>query len=1105
MRKSTLIDGKYEYFAFISYKEEDAEWAKWLQRKLEHYKLPSAIRKEKPELPERISPIYEYKSEAGGGRLKEVIWKGLTSSKYLIVICSPRAGGNKSQWLNNGIRHFIESGQEENIIPFIVEGKPKAKNPDEECFPGALLELKDDRELRGININEMGRDAAAIKVVSRMFDVKFDMLWQRYEREQRKQRRKKTGTIVGGISILTIASIIFAIIVSGKNSELEKANNEILQERDRADSLKNVALITNDSLQVAFANIKLQKDSILKQNQIISKQKNDLNNTNKDLQLSNVKLAQERDNVLKANWKMMVNQSKSAAGKANELIENGNPLMAERIMMNFLPDSASNIRWPYVPEVEQAYRKSLATINSAEWHQDTYFEHKLNINTAIFNSDGSKILSSSNDNTACLWDIETGDTISFLHDRLVNCAAISTDGKFVATGCRDEVARIWNAETGQLVDSWEPGGNVWEILFSRDNKYVLTRSSQGALSFYSVENHKILGRFPYRQRLSEYVFDDKRESFVYGCMDSLVTLVNIPILFNKFDTVEKIATNEDLEGFRNLLYQMRPNGITPIIYPHSYNAQDIKYNSQKETVCILCSDSVAVYGNMKTGTIIDTIPNVLDFSFSPDGTTLALSRNDRKVLLIKSYGETYDYDESSIETNAVFHQINYSENGSYLIGSSSDNVTYLWDVSDKYAEVAKLQHKSPINFSFVNNTGSNILTVTNDNHVNLWGHSVGYKKTSLALADSYADAVIFNKEESLFYVASYDGHISCYDVITGKQMWTRATYSKNYNNLRNGCIDLSAEGTKLAIGNESGEIIIVDATSGEILNRYRIHKEVINSIFFIDDNKVITSSHDGKVIISDIVDGKTVITCIHDNRVIFANIIKGHQQILSATANGLFLWQIGSNESSFFPLNNDEIESVAYNIFTNKVAIGTSNNSIYIKTIDEINNTGLVFQHGQSPQGELFLFDSFVTVKHDPELIKKIQGSMEGYHLGSSLYDILSHKGRVDALQFSIDGNYLVSKCKSSIKVWHTTTGVCINDEIRVGIGFRCFAISPQKTYIITSSMDVKNEIPNEKNKLIDYLFLWKFNSLNKSLWKEKERLPNWELTPEEKRKYYLE
>lgn len=588
-------------------------------------------------------------------------------------------------------------------------------------------------------------------------------------------------------------------------------------------------------------------------------------------------------------------------------------------------------------------------------------------------------------------------------------------------------------------------------------------------------------------------------------MDSLVTIVNIPLLLDKYKSIITMAKNDDLEGFDNLLNELCPKGITPIVYPHSYNAQDIKYNSQRETVCILCSDSVAVYGNMITGEIIDTIPNVLDFSFSPDGTTLALSKKDGKVLLIRSHEDSYDYDESTIDANVVFHQLYFNENGSYLIGTSSDKVTYLWDVEDNYKEVAKLQHKSPINFSFVNNTGSNILTVTNDSHVNLWGHSEGYNKTSLALEDSYADAVIFNKEETCFYVASYDGHISCYDVSTGKQMWSTPIYSKKANNLNNGCIDLSTTGTKLAIGNESGEIIIVNAISGKLLDRYKIHKEIINSIYFVDDSKVITSSHDGKVIISDIINGKSVVTCNHDDRVIFANIIKGHQQILSATANGLFLWKIGSNESSFFPLHNDEIESVAYNSFTNKVAIGTSNNSIYIKSIDGINKSGLVFQHGPSPKGELFLFDTYLKVKHDTAFINKVHGQMEGYHLGSSLYDILSHKGRVDALQFSIDGNYLVSKCKSSIKVWDTTTGLCVNDEIRVGIGFRCFAMSPKKTYILTSSMDVKNIIPNKKNKLIDILFLWKFNSLNKSLYDEKKRLPNWKLTPDEKRKYYIE
>lgn len=854
--------------------------------------------------------------------------------------------------------------------------------------------------------------------------------------------------------------------------------------------------IQNDSVLLS-----VQNDSIVLQSNLILSQRDSIEQSMQQLLLSNRLLAVERDNVLRANWKMMENQAKSVASKANELIENGNPLLAERMMMNFLPDSTTNFIWPYVPEVEQAYRKSLATIHSAEWHQDTYLEHKLKINTAIFNSNGSKILSASNDNTACLWNIETGDTLTLKHDRLVNCAAISENGKYIATGCRDKVARVWDAETGQLVDFWEPGGNVWEIMFTKDNKYVLAHSSNRALSFYDIESKKELGKFPYRQRLSQDVFDVEGKSFLYSFMDSIITSVSIPSLINNFQSIKKIAANEDLEGFKNILCQMRPNGITPIVYPHSYNAQVVKYNSKKGTVCILCSDSVAVYGDMTTGSIIDTIPNVLDYSFSPNGKTLALAKVEGKVLLITSNEDIYD----SIETDAVIHQINYSEDGSYLIGSSSDKVVCIWDVSDNYKQVAKLQHKAPINYSFINSDCSNILTVTNDNRVNLWGHSMGYNKTSLALADSYANAVIFNKEETLFYVASYDGHISCYDVITGNQLWSTATFSKNYRNLRNNCIALNTEGTILAVGNESGEVLIINAISGTLLHRYHIHKEVINSIYFVDDKNVITASHDGTVSISNINDGNVITTYHHDNRVLFANVIKGCQQLLSATANGLFIWKIGSKKSSFFPITHDNIESVAYNAHTNRIAIGTSNNSIYIKTVDNIADPGLLFQHGQSPKGELFLFDSYNTIKHDPEIIKKIQGSMEGYHLGESLFDILSHKGRVEALQFSIDGNYLVSKSKSSIKVWDTSTGVCVNDEIRVGIGFNCFAMSPQKTYIATSSMDVQNKVPNKENRLVDYLFLWKFNSLNKSLRSEKSRLPKWKLSPEEKRKYYVE
>ena len=41
---------QYTNIASISYKREDEKWAKWLQKKLEHYKLPTEIRKKNPDL-----------------------------------------------------------------------------------------------------------------------------------------------------------------------------------------------------------------------------------------------------------------------------------------------------------------------------------------------------------------------------------------------------------------------------------------------------------------------------------------------------------------------------------------------------------------------------------------------------------------------------------------------------------------------------------------------------------------------------------------------------------------------------------------------------------------------------------------------------------------------------------------------------------------------------------------------------------------------------------------------------------------------------------------------------------------------------------------------
>ncbi|MDR1859839.1 MAG: toll/interleukin-1 receptor domain-containing protein, partial [Bacteroidales bacterium] len=190
----------FEYYAFISYKREDEKLAKWLQNKLEGYRLPSVIRKEVPRLPKRIRPIFRDKTDLGAGLLTDSLRNELEKSRYLIVVCSPQAA--KSEWVGKEISAFIEMGRADRIIPFIVSGEPNS-NSEQECFHPVIKEKVP--ETLGINVNEIGKQQAFVKVAAKLLDLRFDTLWNRFQRQQRKNRI--IAAIAGLLLLLSIGYI----------------------------------------------------------------------------------------------------------------------------------------------------------------------------------------------------------------------------------------------------------------------------------------------------------------------------------------------------------------------------------------------------------------------------------------------------------------------------------------------------------------------------------------------------------------------------------------------------------------------------------------------------------------------------------------------------------------------------------------------------------------------------------------------------------------------------------------------------------------------------------------------------------------------------------
>ena len=178
----TIAERKKDYFAFISYKSEDVEWAIWLQHELEHYHLPASFNG-RSDVRQDLRPVFRDINELSAGNLPKQIKQALEHSQNLIVICSPQAA--KSTWVNQEVESFITSGRVDRIFPFIVEGSSPS-----EFFPPALFGLPKDEERLGGDVGKNGRDVAFVKIVAGMLGVGFDALWNRYEKEKAEEERK---------------------------------------------------------------------------------------------------------------------------------------------------------------------------------------------------------------------------------------------------------------------------------------------------------------------------------------------------------------------------------------------------------------------------------------------------------------------------------------------------------------------------------------------------------------------------------------------------------------------------------------------------------------------------------------------------------------------------------------------------------------------------------------------------------------------------------------------------------------------------------------------------------------------------------------------------
>lgn len=198
-----MTNNTYKYFAFISYNAKDTNWGKRLQKKLEHYRMPTTLCSQHGWKRTPINPVFFAPTDIQPGGLSEELQERLKASQNLIVICSPNSA--KSEWVGKEIEFFHHLGRTKNIHFFIVEGSPHSGNPDTECF-NPVIDKLGLPEILGANIHEkiyrwswLNKERAYVQLISKLLGVEFDTIWQRHKR---RLVRKAVAWTLAGIAVI---------------------------------------------------------------------------------------------------------------------------------------------------------------------------------------------------------------------------------------------------------------------------------------------------------------------------------------------------------------------------------------------------------------------------------------------------------------------------------------------------------------------------------------------------------------------------------------------------------------------------------------------------------------------------------------------------------------------------------------------------------------------------------------------------------------------------------------------------------------------------------------------------------------------------------------
>ncbi|MFT5327938.1 MAG: WD40 repeat protein/serine/threonine protein kinase, partial [Planctomycetaceae bacterium] len=477
----------------------------------------------------------------------------------------------------------------------------------------------------------------------------------------------------------------------------------------------------------------------------------------------------------------------------------------------------------------------------------------LSVHFSKAGDDSQKLLTTSYDSTARLWNVATGkqDRRFLGHNGWVWDAQFSPDEKKIVTVSQDGTAIVWDATTG------EPGspfnghhGPVYSAAFSATGDAVVTGGYDKRVLVWRPSDVR-----PYDYtRLSSNggVIPPPKFRSLDGHNGPVRTVAfsqdGLRIISGSQDNTIRLWDSEGgqlLKSFRGHDGAVRTVAFAQsdqVILSGSHDNSIRKWNiSEYEEIRVL-------QGQVLEG----HVDAILSAGFSPDGERIVTASRDRTARTweaatgqpLKVFAEGHSF----LATSAAFFP-----GGKRLATGAVDNTVRIWD-ADSGTQLVRLEHTGRAAALTVSNNGKWAITGGDDNSANIWDAESG----------------------ELMFVFKGDKD------------------NKGHNNEVT-ALAISGNDQQLLTGDSNGRVFVWDVKTQKVVLELKGHSRsrITDAAFLPGTNRVLTACADKTVAQWDLTTGKEIASLIlnHPDSVVAMSLRPNTHEVLTACRDGsVRLW-----------------------------------------------------------------------------------------------------------------------------------------------------------------------------------------------------------------------